>query len=97
MSDTPEIALSEFAQMYKSEPWKEHMARIKLIVDSAYEAMVGNISSNPIVYMRLQLRWQARESMYRASMIIAEDTIKAYEEELEQFNRDFETLSREAQ
>jgi hypothetical protein len=95
--EKPEIPLSEFAQMYKSEPWKAHMARLKEIVDAAYEAMVGNISNRPMTYMRLQLRWQQREAMYRASMIIAEDTIKAHEEELEQFQRDFEALSREAQ
>ncbi len=91
-----EIPLAEAAQMYKSEPWEQHMARIKEIVDEAFEAMVGNISNRPITYMRLQLRWQQREAIYRASMIIAEDTIKAHEAELEQFKRDFEAL-REAQ
>ena len=95
--ETPEISLAESAQMYQSEPWKAHMARIKDLVDEAHEDMVGNLSSDPMTYMRFQLRWQQRESMYRASMIIAEDTIKAHEEELEQFKRDFEALSREAQ
>lgn len=90
--EAPEIPLSEFAQMYKSEPWKAHMERMKELVDEAYEAMVGNISNRPMTYMRLQLRWQQREAMYRASMVIAEDTIKAHEEELEQFKRDFEQL-----
>lgn len=73
------------------------MERIKSLVDEAHEDMIGNISSDPMTYMRFQLRWQQRESMYRASMIIAEDTIKAHEEELEQFKRDFEALSREAE
>ena len=95
--EKPEIPLSEYAQMYNSEPWKAHMERIREIVDEAYEAMVGNISKEPMAYMRLQIRWQQREAMYRASMIIAEDTIKAHEEEIEQFNRDFEALSKEAQ
>lgn len=95
--ETPEISLTEAAQMYQSEPWKAHMGRIKDLVDEAHEDMVGNLSSDPMTYMRFQLRWQQRESMYRASMIIAEDTIKAHQEELEQFKRDFEALSREAQ
>jgi len=92
--ETPEISLAEQAQMYQSEPWKAHMARLKEIVDEAYEAMIGNVSNRPMAYMRLQLRWQQREAMYRASMIIAEDTIKAHAEELEQFKKDFEELSR---
>lgn len=97
MSEKPEISLAESAQMYQSEPWKEHMSRLKDIVDEAFEAMIGNLSNRPMTYMRLQLRWQQREAMYRASMMIAEDTIKAHEEELEQFKRDFEALSREAE
>lgn len=95
--ETPELSLAECAQMYKSEPWKAHMERIKALVDEAYEAMVGNISNRPMTYMRLQLRWQQREAMYRASIIIAEDTIKLHNEELEQFQKDFAALSREAQ
>ena len=97
MENPTEVPLSEAAQMYKSEPWKAHMARIREIVDEAYEAMIGNISNWPMTYMRLQLRWQQREAIYRASMIIAEDTIKAHEAEIEQFNRDFAALSREAE
>lgn len=95
--EKPEISLAESAQMYQSEPWKAHMERLKGIVDEAYEAMVGNLSNRPMTYMRLQLRWQQREAMYRASMMIAEDTIKAHEEELEQFKKDFEALSREVE
>lgn len=91
--EKPEISLAESAQMYQSEPWKEHVSRLREIVDEAYEAMVGNISNDPMAYMRLQIRWQQREAMYRASMVIAEDTIKAHEEELEQFKKDFEALS----
>lgn len=96
MSDTPEqLLLAESARMYESEPWKRHMERIKYLVDEAFEEMVGNISSRPMNYMRLQLRWQQRESMYRASMMIAEDTIKAFKEEQEQFEKDVQALSRE--
>lgn len=78
--------------MYSSDVWKEHMERMREIVEEAFEAMVGNVSSRPMTYMRLQLRWQQREAMYRASMVIAEDTIKAHEEELKQFQNDFEQL-----
>lgn len=93
MSETPDrLKLAEAATMYQSEPWKEHMERMREIVEEAFEAMVGNVSSRPMTYMRLQLRWQQREAMYRASMIIAEDTIKAHEEELKQFQKDFEQL-----
>lgn len=97
MSETPErLKLAEAAQMYQSESWKDHMERMRYLVEEAQEAMIGNISSDPMTYMRFQLRWQQREAMYRASMIIAEDTIKAHEEELKQFQSDFEQLSREA-
>lgn len=96
MSETPDsLLLAESARMYESEPWKIHMERIKEIVDEAYEAMVGNISNRPMTYMRLQLRWQQREAIYRASMMIAEDTIKAFKEEQTQFEKDFAALSRE--
>jgi len=97
MSATPEIPLSEKAQVYQSETFKELTVFMQEQVQAAFEDMVGNVSSDPMTYMRLQLRWQQREAMYRAMMIQAEDTIKAHEEELEQFKRDFETLSSEAQ
>jgi hypothetical protein len=92
-----ELPLSELAQMYQSEAWKSHMESLKEIVGEAYEAMVGSISSDPQVAYHLKIRWQQREAMLRASLVIAEDTIKAHNEELEQFNRDFEKLSSEAQ
>ena len=95
--ETPEISLAEAAQMYKSEPFKSLAAFLQEQVQAAFEDMVGNVSSDPMTYMRFQLRWQQREAMYRAMMIQAEDTIKAHEAELEQFKRDFEALSREAQ
>lgn len=95
--EKPEISLAESAQMYKSEPFKELSAFMLEQVEAALEDMVGNISSDPMTYMRFQLRWQQREAMYRAMMIKAEDTIKAHEEEIEQFKRDFEALSREAE
>lgn len=97
MSGTIAISLSESAQMYKSEPFKALAKFMQEQVQEAFEAMVGNISSDPMTYMRLQLRWQQREAMYRSMMVMAEDTIKAHEEELEQFKKDFDLLSREAQ
>lgn len=93
MIEIPErVKLAEASAMYSSDVWKEHMERMREIVEEAFEAMVGNVSSRPMTYMRLQLRWQQREAMYRASMVIAEDTIKAHEEELKQFQNDFEQL-----
>lgn len=95
--EKPEIPLEESARMYRSEPFKELAEFMHEQVEAAFEDMVGNVSSDPMTYMRFQLRWQQREAMYRAMMIKAEDTIKAHEEELEQFKRDFEALSREAE
>lgn len=95
--EKPEISLEESARMYRSEPFKELSEFMQEQVEAALEDMVGNISSDPMTYMRFQLRWQQREAMYRAMMIKAEDTIKAHEEELEQFKRDFEALSREVE
>ena len=95
--EKPEISLAEAAQMYQSDPWKNHVESMKEVVNEAFEAMVGNVSSDPMTYMRLQIRWQQREAMLRHSLILAEDTIKAHNEELEQFKKDFEALSREAE
>lgn len=97
MIEIPErVKLAEASAMYSSDVWKEHMERMRYLVEEAQEAMIGNMSSDPQISYHLNLRWQQREVMYRASMIIAEDTIKAHEEELKQFQTDFEQLSREA-
>lgn len=95
--ETPEISLAESAQMYKSESFKGLVSFMQDQVQEAFEAMIGNVSSDPMTYMRLQLRWQQREAMFRAMMIMAEDTIKAHEEELAQYQKDFASLSREVQ
>jgi len=34
-------------------------------VAEAYEAMIANVSADPMSYMHLQLRWQQREVMLR--------------------------------
>lgn len=83
--------------MYKSESFKGLVSFMQDQVQEAFEAMIGNVSSDPMTYMRLQLRWQQREAMFRAMMIMAEDTIKAHEEELAQYQKDFASLSREVQ
>lgn len=96
MSASPDsLLLAESARMYESEPFKVLKEFMREQVQEAFEAMVGNVSSDPMTYMRLQLRWQQREAMYRAMMIQADDTIKAFQEEQEQFKRDFATLSSE--
>lgn len=96
MSDTPEsLLLAESARMYESEPFKVLSGFMQAQVQEAFEAMVGNVSSDPMTYMRLQLRWQQREAMYRAMMIQAEDTIKSFKAEQEQFEKDFAQLSGE--
>lgn len=96
MSDTPEqLLLAESARMYESEPFKKLKEFMQEQVQEAFEAMVGNVSSDPMTYMRLQLRWQQREAMYRAMMIQADDTIKEFKAEQEQFERDVAALSRE--
>lgn len=96
MSDTPEqLLLSESARMYESEPFKKLKEFMQEQVQAAFEDMVGNVSSYPMTYMRLQLRWQQREAMYRAMMIQADDTIAAFKAEQEQFEKDVAALSRE--
>lgn len=45
--------------------WGLIIREIEKFVAEAKEDMVGNLSSDPMTYMRLQLRWQAREAMMR--------------------------------
>lgn len=96
MSETPEsLLLAESARMYESEPFKVLKEFMQQQVQEAFEAMVGNVSSDPMTYMRLQLRWQQREAMYRAMMIQADDTVADFKEEQDQFERDVVKLSGE--
>jgi hypothetical protein len=81
--------------MYESEPFKVLREFMQEQVQAAFEDMIGNVSSDPMTYMRFQLRWQQREAMYRAMMIQADDTIKEFKAEQEQFEKDFAALSRE--
>lgn len=48
-----------------SPGWLLIMSEIEKFVEEAKEAMVGNVSSDPMSYMRFQLRWQQREAMLR--------------------------------
>lgn len=49
----------------KSAGWQRVMGQVSAFVEESYEAMVGNCSSDPMSYMRLQLRWQQRLAMKR--------------------------------
>ena len=45
--------------------WERIVHQVLKFVDEAYEDMVANLSHDPMSYMRLQLRWQQREAVYR--------------------------------
>ena len=91
------LVLAEAAQMYRSEPFKRLKEFMAEQVEEAYEAMIGNISSDPMMYMRLQLRWQQREVMLRSMLTLASSTIEQHEKEVEEYNRAVEQLSQENQ
>lgn len=55
--------------------WQRIIKQITAFVDEAYEDMFANLSSDPMSYMRFQLRWQQRDAIYRG--------IKAYVQECE--------------
>lgn len=58
--------LQEVHELFTSTGWRTRiMPLLQEQVEQAKEAMVGNISSDPMTYMRLQLRWQQREAMLR--------------------------------
>src|SRR6266850_640278 len=58
--------LQQVHELANSEGWRTRiMPLLESQVEAAKESMVGNISSDPMTYMRLQLRWQQREAMLR--------------------------------
>lgn len=57
--------LREVFQTTNSAGWQRIKKLMEAQVEDAHEDMVGNISSDPMTYMRLQLRWQQREAMLR--------------------------------
>ena len=64
------VELEELQQVHAliSMPgWKTRIQPLmQAQVEDAHENMVGNLSNDPMTYMRLQLRWQQREAMLRA-------------------------------
>lgn len=64
------VELEELQQVHAliSMPgWKTRLQPLmESEVANALENMVGNLSNDPMTYMRLQLRWQQREAMLRA-------------------------------
>lgn len=57
--------LREVFQTTNTAGWHRIKKLMEALVEEAHEAMIGNISSDPMMYMRLQLRWQQREAMLR--------------------------------
>jgi hypothetical protein len=57
--------LREVFQTTNTAGWQRIKNLMLQLVDDAHEDMVGNLSSDPMMYMRLQLRWQQREAMMR--------------------------------
>jgi len=60
--------LAELREIYvtvSTAGWQRIKKLMEAQVEDAHEDMVGNISSDPMMYMRLQLRWQQREAMLR--------------------------------
>lgn len=61
------IELQEVTDLSTSPGWlKRILPLMEGTVEEAHEAMVGNLSNEPMTYMRLQLRWQQREAMVRS-------------------------------
>ena len=59
--------LQEVHEMTSTSGWKTRILPLmQSAVESAHEGMVGNLSNDPMTYMRLQLRWQQREAMLRS-------------------------------
>jgi len=59
--------LQERVHMCKSEAWKDYAEMLKGLVEEAHEALVGCVSGDPQVYMRLVIRYQQRIGVKRES------------------------------
>lgn len=69
--------LQSVHQLVNHPGWKHVRDGIWGEVEIAHEDMVGNISNDPVTYMRLQIRWQQRMAMARA----IDDYVKTCETE----------------
>lgn len=69
LEPTEVAVLKELSEVYETSctpGWMRIMKLAEEEVDKAHEDMVGNMSSDPMIYMRLQIRWQQREIAFRA-------------------------------
>ena len=58
--------LQEVHELIASVGWKTRiLPLLESGVHAAQEAMLGNLSSDPMTYMRNQIKWQQREYMLR--------------------------------
>lgn len=70
--------------------WQRIVKQVTAFVDEAYEDMFANLSADPMSYMRLQLRWQQRDAIYRgitAYIQECEDTKALYLEQAKEQER----------
>lgn len=66
--------LQQVHELANSEGWRTRiMPLLQEQVECAKEAMIGNISADPMTYMRLQMKWQQRELMFRDLMRYIDD------------------------
>lgn len=72
-----------FESLSHSPAWPKLKEYMQALVDEASEAMAGNISNEPMTYMRFQIRWQQRQAMMRA-VIQYVDTMVETKKELVQ-------------
>lgn len=52
-----------FESLAHSPGWMKLKAYMASEVEQAFEVMAGNLSNDPVAYMRLQIRWQQRRAM----------------------------------
>ncbi len=58
--------LQEVHELTSTAGWKTRLLPLlESGVQAAHEAMLGNLSSDPMTYMRNQMKWQQREYMLR--------------------------------
>jgi len=96
MENQPETIAEELAELgqkvkaYKEKPHLDLIEFMQAQVDEAFEDMIGNVSSDPMTYMRLQLRWQQREAMLRAATIYTESQEKQYNQLMSQLEEELQ-------
>lgn len=69
LEPTEVAVLKELSEVYETSAtpgWLRIIKQAEEEVEEAHEAMLGNVSNEPMTYMRLQIRWQQREAFLRA-------------------------------